>query len=134
MDGNIFENNWVGADQDGLAIVMTPRNQQGTAPWSVVADITFTHNIVRHSTGGAYLLGWDNLQSSQQLQRVLIQNNLFIDIGAFPSGYSDSGVLFLITDGPANLTIDHNTVFQTGYPLYVTTLVANHWPATGFVR
>jgi hypothetical protein len=133
VDGNLFEQNWA-QTQHGLAIVFTPRNQDGRAPWSTIEDVTFTHNIVRHSTGGFYLLGWDNLSSgSGQLQRVLIQNNLFEDIGAFPSPLPDAGVLFLIADGPAGLVIDHNTAIQTANPIRATTQVAGRWPAVDFV-
>src|SRR5438105_9551765 len=63
-DLNVFENNWMQADQDGLAILFTPRNQNGTAPWSTVQDVTFTNNIVRHSTGGINLMGWDDLSTA----------------------------------------------------------------------
>src|SRR5205809_7970695 len=52
LDGNIFEHNWVGADQHGAAVLFTVRNQTGSSPWAIVADVTFTHNIVRHATGG----------------------------------------------------------------------------------
>jgi len=133
VDGNIFEQNWVGADQDGFAIVFTPRNQNNTAPWSAVSDVTFTHNIIRRSTGGAYLLGWDNLHSSRQLQRILIQHNLFTDIGAFSSGLSDAGVWLLVSDGPRDAVIDHNTAIPAASPIYASTQVASRWPATGFV-
>ncbi|MBI2122939.1 MAG: hypothetical protein HYT96_02125, partial [Armatimonadetes bacterium] len=47
VDGNLFENNWQDA-QGGTAILFTVRNQDGGAPWSVVQDVTFTNNIVRH--------------------------------------------------------------------------------------
>src|SRR5262249_54283640 len=29
IDGNVFENNWIQADQQGFGIVFTPRNQSG---------------------------------------------------------------------------------------------------------
>lgn len=132
-EGNVFENTWA-QTQDGLAIVFTPRNQQGNAPWSAVQDVTFTRNIIRRSTGGFYILGWDDLSSgSQQTQRILIQNNLLVDIGAFPSGRADSGVLFLIGDGPRDLVIDHNTALQTDSPIVVQTQKAGRWPTSGFV-
>ena len=82
IDGNVFENNWADA-QNGFAILFTVRNQDGTAPWSVVEDVTFTNNIVRHGGGGVN----DARQAttnhpSQQTQRILIRNNLFEDIDA----------------------------------------------------
>jgi len=134
IDGNIFEYNWTQADQGGFAILFTPRNQTGAAPWSTVQDVTFIHNIVRHSTAGVQLMGWDNLYPSQQLQRVLIQHNLFLNIGEFPDSVYGvyTGMLFNVWDGPADLTIDHNTTFQTALPLYAMTHIASYWPGTGF--
>ena len=45
--GNLLEYNWP-ESQNGFAILFTVRNQEGTAPWSTVEDVTFIHNIVRH--------------------------------------------------------------------------------------
>ena len=83
VDGNTFENNW-GDAQVGIAILFTPRNQNGGNPWTQVADVTFTNNIIRHSGGGMNLLGYDNLAASGsgQLKRVLIENNLLYDISS----------------------------------------------------
>ena len=82
VDGNIFEYSWPDS-LDGWAIAFTPRNQSGGAPWSTVEDITFTNNIVRHATGAILIHGTDDLHPSRQTQRLLIQNNLFVDIGTF---------------------------------------------------
>ena len=51
FDGNVLEHNW-GDAQNGFAILFTPRNQGGTAPWSGVQDITFTNNIAPHNQFG----------------------------------------------------------------------------------
>ena len=131
IDGNIFENNWKQADQDGFAIVFTPRNQSGDSPWSTVQDVTFTHNIVRHSTAGVHMLGWDYTYPSQQLQRVLIQNNIFDDIGAFGGNGGSVGTLYQQRDGVANTVIDHNTAFQRGDPLHAQVVAGV--PNTGLV-
>src|SRR5438105_6309922 len=131
IDGNIFENDWKQADQDGFAIVFTPRNQNGGAPWSDVRDVTFTHNIIRHSTAGFHMLGWDNNNSSQQLQRVLVQNNVLFDIGAFANNGGSVGRLYQQYDGVANTTIDHNTAFQSGDLLHA--VVHTGVPNTGLV-
>src|SRR5262249_7045895 len=79
VDGNIFEQNWSDA-QNGFAILFTPRNENGTAPWVMVQDITFTNNIVRHVAGGINLFGIDDIHPSQQSMRVKISNNLFDDV------------------------------------------------------
>ena len=51
IEGNVIENNWQ-ASQSGYALVLTPRNQDNTAPWTVVQDVTIRSNIVRHVNGG----------------------------------------------------------------------------------
>src|SRR5438093_235243 len=79
IDGNLLENNWADA-QNGYGVLFTVRNQDGTAPWSTVRDVTFTNNILRHSGGGVNMMGADYLHPSQPTQRILIQNNLFDDI------------------------------------------------------
>jgi hypothetical protein len=125
IDGNLFEHNWVDA-QNGTAILFTPRNQEGTAPWSVVQDVTFTNNIVRHTAAGINLLGRDYNYPSQPLQRVKIQNNLFVDVGN--SRWGSNNVLFYLLDGTAQVTINHNTAFQTG-----NIISADGLQHTGFV-
>jgi PKD repeat protein len=111
VDGNTFENNWVDA-QNGTAILFTPRNQDGTAPWSVVQDVTFTNNVVRHTAAGLTVLGWDNERPSLQTKRIKIKNNLFEDVGSSRWGGND--VLFVMLDNSAYVQIDHNTAFQSG--------------------
>jgi hypothetical protein len=110
IEGNVFENLWV-ADQPGYAIVLTPRNQNGRAPWTVVQRVTFRNNVVRHSAGGVNILGRDNLQPSQQTNHITLQNNLFEDLTAAVWG---SGSRFLVLGGGLDaITIDHNTVLTT---------------------
>ena len=110
IDGNLFENNWVDG-QSGFAVLFTVRNQEGTAPWSVVEDIVFTNNVVRHSAAGINFLGRDDNYPSQQVKRVLIRNNLFDDIGGKQWG---SNGRFLQIVETVDVEVDHNTVFQTG--------------------
>src|SRR6266550_1700009 len=120
IDGNIFENNWRQADQDGFAIIFTPRNQNGGAPWAIVQDVTFTHNIVRHTENGVMVHGTDNNNPSQNTRRVLIQNNLFYDIGAFsdrPLQWFPPGLLIGMDTGSSQgVALDHNTAFVTASP------------------
>jgi len=110
IDGNVFENSWPHA-QAGYAVMITPRNENGGAPWSAVQDLTFTNNIVRRTASGMAISGRDGRHPSQHTQRVLIANNLFEDIGGSIGG---DGRLFLLTNGIADLSIERNTAFQTG--------------------
>jgi hypothetical protein len=110
IDGNLFESNWVDA-QSGFAIQFTVRNQEGTAPWSVVEDVAFTNNIVRHCAAAINILGRDDIHPSEQVKRVLIGNNLFEDIGG--KRWGSNGRFLQMADTVA-VTIDHNTVMHTG--------------------
>jgi hypothetical protein len=111
IDGNVFEHNWPAA-QNGFSILFTVRNQDGTAVWSVVQDVTFTHNIVRHVAAGVNILGTDDIQVSQPTKRILIKDNLFDDVNA--TNWGTPGTLFQILNGTTDVTIDHNTAFHTG--------------------
>jgi PKD repeat protein len=125
IDGNIFENCWVDG-QTGFIIVLTPRNQEGTAPWSVVQDVAFTNNIGRHAAAGIQLLGQDNNYPSQREQRIKIANNLFHDIGG--AAWGGNGRLFQLVDGTVDVHIDHNTAIQTS-----NIVTADGTTHTGFV-
>lgn len=110
VENNLFENNWPDS-QNGIAILITVRNQDGTAPWSVVDDVTFDGNTVRHAGGGINILGRDDSNPSEQGERYAIRNNLFDDIG--PAGWNSDGRFLVITAGKS-VTIDHNTILHTG--------------------
>jgi PKD repeat protein len=125
VDGNVFEHCWVDG-QTGFIVVFTPRNQEGTAPWSVVQDVTFTNNLSRHAAAGIQFLGQDNNYPSQREQRIKVENNLFYDIGG--PLWGGNGRLFQIVDGTANVHINHNTGIQTG-----NIVTADEAPSTGFV-
>jgi hypothetical protein len=110
VESNLFENNWVDG-QSGFAILFTVRNQEGTAPWSVVEDVAFSNNIVRHSAAGINILGRDDNYPSQQVKRILIRNNLFEDVGG--KQWGNNGRFLQIAD-TVGVTVDHNTVLHTG--------------------
>jgi hypothetical protein len=130
IDGNVFENNW-SQSQDGMAILFTPRNQNGRAPWAVVQDVTFINNIVRHSGGGFNISGPDTeAGTSLPSQRILIKNNLIYDVdGRRWTGVAEpaDGEFLQIVGGPLNITVDHNTVFQSG-----SIITADYAPSVGF--
>ncbi|CAN5829544.1 hypothetical protein BH18ACI4_BH18ACI4_18950 [soil metagenome] len=117
VDGNVFENNWADA-QGGIAIVLTTRNQEGSAPWSVVKDVTFTNNIIRHAVGGVQILGSDNIFPSAQGGNITIRNNVFDDISdSWSNGSSTSS--FIQLTAANNVTIDHNTVTGLTTTMYI---------------
>ncbi len=112
--GNVFENNWV-ASQTGYGILLKSWNQDGKAPWSVVEDVLFTHNIVRHVSSAINVLGYGAGYPTQQLRNLTIANNIFDDVSS--ANWAGDGRFVMIGDAPANVTIDHNTVSHTGMVL-----------------
>ena len=124
VEGNVLERNWAHA-QNGFAVLFTPRNQDGGSPWSVVEDVTFVNNVVRHVGAGINVLGKDDNHPSQQTRRIAIRNNVFLDVG----GDWGHGRLFQLLDGTSQITIEHNTALQTGSVLFG----GDHAPHTGFV-
>ena len=125
IDGNIFENNWAAAQQ-GYAIVLTPRNQDGTAPWTVVQQVEFTNNVVRHVASVFNILGNDDVHPSRTTNDITIRNNLFLDIST--ANWGGAG-RFMLTNGGGGITVDHNTVFSDG----TSVLYRDGAPVAGFV-
>ena len=116
IDGNLFEQNWTMA-QNGFAILFTVRNQDGRAPWAVVQDVTFTNNLLRKSGSGINILGLDDNNPSQQTSRIRIANNLIDEIDG--ERWAGSGIAFQFVARPRDLTIENNTVLQSGNMLAV---------------
>jgi len=104
IEGNFLENNW-----GGNALVLTPRNQEGTAPWSVVQDVLFRSNIVKNSLGGFALQTSDDLQPSQPTERIAIVNNAW---GVTRTFFGLTGVSGRVGE---DLLVDHNTAIPCGY-------------------
>jgi hypothetical protein len=111
IEGNVLENCWTAA-QPGYAVLFTVRNSGGRAPWATIEEVVFRSNIVRHSAGGINILGADSTAESKTASGITIANNLFEDINHRLWG--GNGLFLQIGNAPANVTVDHNTVIQTG--------------------
>lgn len=105
VEYNLFENNWLHA-QPGYAIVLTPRNQDGRCPWCVVESVEFSHNVVRNSSAGLSISGYDAPNPSQQTNRIQIVDNLFYGLTTRLGG---NGWGVLIGDAPREVSFDRNT-------------------------
>jgi hypothetical protein len=106
---NTFDYNWQGG-QSGYAVVFTVRNQDGGCPWCQVEQVAFEQNIVRHSSAGVQILGYDYNHPSQQTNAIVLRNNLFADIDS--ENWGGNGYFALLTGGPRDITFDHNTVIS----------------------
>ncbi len=111
VEGNLMEYVWREA-QVGYAILLTPRNQDGKAPWVTVEDVTIRRNVVRHAGGGVSITGEDSNYPSGSTKRVRIVDNLFYDLDT--KAWGGSGAFLLIGDGPSDIVVEHNTVSQSG--------------------
>lgn len=127
--GNYFENAWDNCPGENEAVMfrVTPRNQDGGAPFSNITDVDIRGNAFIDAPKGMALLGSDDINASGRMSCVAIVDNLFDKIpGDFANDPSyDNGmgrVLTLAnggnssagtTGGIAHLTIEHNTMFST---------------------
>jgi hypothetical protein len=71
---NDLSNNWADA-QSGFSVLFTPRNQDGTAPYTSVEDVTFEKNRLRNVARGFNISGYDDLNPSRQTTRIVIRDN-----------------------------------------------------------
>jgi len=110
VQGNVFENNWTDA-QNGFSFLITPRNQNHTAPWSATRDITFRLNLMKNIGSGVNISGTDNLAPSQRTERILIENNIFDVKG---KAMNNSSGIFLELGGAVDVTVNHNTGLASG--------------------
>ena len=105
VEGNVLENNL------GPALLLTPRNQSGTAPWSMVQDVLFRSNVVRNAASGFIVLGSDDEHPSQPTKRIAIVNNLWLGVTRTFFGFSAG-------PGLEDVVIDHNTAIPGGHSAY----------------
>lgn len=110
IEYNLFENNWEEA-QVGYAVLLTPRNQDGRCTWCGLADVTFSHNVIRNVAGGFNITGYDESHPSLQTTNLTIEDNFLSGVTTQLGG---TGWGFLVGQAPRNLTIDHNTIDADG--------------------
>jgi hypothetical protein len=111
IEGNVFEHVWVAA-QAGYAILFSTRNQDGRAPWSIVEDVTFRYNVVRHASNAINISGYDEGFPSMQGRRYRISHNLVYDIDGRTWG--GTGNFLQLGNQPRDVVVEHNTVDHTG--------------------
>jgi hypothetical protein len=124
VEGNVFNNSWVQADQAGYAIVFTVKSQNTANTWVTVERVDFRNNIICHAGAGILILGRDRTGTRNlgTVSNITIKNNLFHDIDGEKWGEFDAagnkvsnaaGFGLFIKNGPSFVTVDHNTFIQT---------------------
>ena len=111
IDGNLFEYNWHGG-QDGYAILIKPENQGGRAPWTMIENVRFTNNLVRHVSGAFNLSGVDTAQPSARARGIVISNNLLLEVNS--DAWGGTGDFLKIGNAPADVVVEDNTVINDG--------------------
>lgn len=96
---NILEQCYVDA-QDGHALLLTPRNQDGTNPTARVYDVLIERNILRAVAHGFKISGYDNNHPSEQTDLIVLRHNLVL---------ADGGRFATVMQEVGTLTIDHHT-------------------------
>lgn len=109
IKGNVFEQNWLDS-QTGFAILFTPRTEGGSCPWITVSDVTFEHNIIRHTGSGINIAARDNSLPTIPTSRIWIHDNLVEDING--SIWGGDGRTLQVLSGVVDLTVDHNTLIN----------------------
>ena len=111
IEGNVLEHSWAAA-QDGFAILFTPQNQDGRAPWAIVENVRFSNNLVRHVSAAFNISGIDPYRPSARTRAIAISNNLFLDVSA--AAWGGSGDFLQIGNAPADVVVEDNTAFNDG--------------------
>ena len=108
--GNHLEGCWK-KNQEGYAIVLTPRNQDGGNPWAVVEDVTIEGNLICDVSSGFNINGYDDEKGSQRTRGIRIRHNLVV---ASRARFGGDGRFAIIGGGPADLVIESNTAIVDG--------------------
>jgi hypothetical protein len=110
IEGNVIENCWK-ADQKGYAVLLTPANN-GLADWTVVRDVTFQYNTVRHVGAAMMLNGRDTAQGSEYTQNIAVFHNLFTDVS---TRWGGPGGFMVAGNGTRDVRVNHNTIDHDGF-------------------
>jgi hypothetical protein len=135
VEGNVLENNWVDA-QNGFIILFQALNQENTAPWTTVQDVTFRYNLVRNSPAGVNILsrvaypygGRAAQMPTQPSQRIMFAHNVFENVGL-----TGAQRLFQLLGDLVDVTLLHNTGAANHSALLLAPGAAGQGAMTRFV-
>jgi len=119
MENCILEYGGTAEGQGAYLILLSTRNQDGTAPWTTIQHVTITHCHCRHGGAGLKVLGRDDGQESVPMTDVVLDDVMFSDINPDQYGGDARGVCIL--GGPDALVLQNITIEATrlGTTLYL---------------
>src|SRR5262249_53886457 len=101
-----------------MAILFTPRNKGAGPPWFLVGEVTLKKKTGGTPGGGFKISGPENEAGpSPPSQPILISTNPLGETNGQKwthNNVSADGEFLQILGGPLNITVDHNTAFQSG--------------------
>jgi hypothetical protein len=106
IEGNEFRDYSWGP---GPAIVLTPRNQSGGAPWCTVEDVTIRHNLIHGVWYVMTVSGFDEYHQARPTARVLFEHNLAYDLSDPKAGDTNPKTIIVVLS-PDHLIIRRNTL------------------------
>jgi len=89
MQDCLLEYAGISEGQQGYLIVLTVRNQEGTAPWSTIQNVLIERVNARYAGACISFLGSDDSAASVEMENVTIRNVNFTDID--PAGITGGG-------------------------------------------
>lgn len=98
----LMENSWEHG-QTGFAVVLTPKNQDGKNPWTVVENVLFEDCQFKHMGSAVQMLGEDYNYPSGKLSNVEFRRCHFSDIDN--AKWGGGGRQFQINRGPHGLKV-----------------------------
>lgn len=146
IEGNIFENEWTG--EQHCAILMQSGSQQGITPWTQVTDVTFRYNHIfnapcafgfaAHIRSGP-LVGYTEVYNDRPESRVLVENNVFDQIGVDPAGlgaYFTGDLNGAVRDFVFrhNDVIRNDTAYQSAFQLDTAGVAGSVVPSSGLPK
>ncbi|HKY21186.1 MAG TPA: right-handed parallel beta-helix repeat-containing protein [Vicinamibacterales bacterium] len=88
-------------------LALTNRNQNGSAVWSVIHNLTVSNNHISGWGAGAIIVGVDNEKTSSVSSQIVFRNNLFDAPGPYSYNF------LFATEGGYDFTFSHNTFINT---------------------
>jgi hypothetical protein len=129
--------------QVGYLLTLNVRNQDGTAPWSTIANVIITGNRFKHGCAAISLLGHDDAPHlSGTMSTVTISDNDWSDLDPVKYG-GGTDKLIQMLQPTMGVTIHHNTfamasvgsqLYFDGPPSMASGFVVtdNTWPASTY--
>jgi hypothetical protein len=106
----ILEYAGISEGQGGYVIVLTPRNQDGGAPWSRVENVVFERCHARFGGGAVAFLGQDDSHQSGPCRGVTFRDVLFDHIDPKAGPWKGDGRAVFFNNGTEDVTFERVTI------------------------